>query len=399
MINSLSCVGAFRLPRRGSLARLLLLIGTALATSNVAASTYRIVLLPPPPGTDARSLQPVAINNAAEVVGYGYRDAYPHAITWSTGPDHAPRWLPEGDARSSKAFGINDDGYIVGQWVNSSASGPAVMWFPNDVPVLLHDSTNPYLGSYAFAINNSRSILGYASTRTGTAPAFWARPAAGPREIPDGQFISLWPEALNNQGAIVGYGLLPADHGQFHYRAFRSMPRAGRQLLAELPFAGPDVNYYARDVNEAGEVVGEANGLSTPIAHVVKWKADGSVLDLGDLPGGSDYFYSACCINNAGVVAGSFMDTRDLLDFQAFAWTPAEGMHSIVDLIDPFDPLYPEIASGTPIDIRGINDAGVMVGILDPINWSRPILLVPTRAKLPLPSPDRVHRAPDAARK
>ena len=381
------------------MAPLLLLIGTALATSNVAASTYRIVLLPPPPGTDARSLQPVAINNAAEVVGYGYRDAKPHAITWSTGPDHAPRWLPEGDAGSSEAFGINDDGYIVGRWTYSGSSGPAMMWSPNDVPVLLHDSTNPHLGSYAFAINYSRTILGYASTRTGTAPAFWLRPATGPREIPRGQFIALWPEALNNQGTIVGYGLLPADDGQFLYRAFRTTPRSGQQLLAELPFAGPDVNYYARDVNEAGEVVGDANGLSSALAHVVKWKADGSVLDLGDLPGGSEYFYFACCINNTGVVAGSFMDIQDLLDFQAFVWTPAEGMHSIVDLIDPFDPLYPEIASGTPIDIRGINDAGVMVGILDPINWPRPILLVPKWAKLPLPSADPVHRVPDAARK
>ena len=399
MIGSFYCFGAFRLPGRRSLASLLLLLGTTLATCNVAASTYRIVLLPPPAGTDARSLQPVAINNAAEVVGDGYRDVYPHAIAWSPGPDHAPRWLPEGDAVSSKAFGINDDGYIVGQWVNSNTSGPAVMWSPTDVPVLLHDSTNPHLGSYAFAINNSRTILGYASTRTGTAPAFWLRPATGPREIPRGQFIALWPEALNNQGTIVGYGLLPAVDGRFKYRAFRSTPRAGRQLLAELPFADPDVNYYARGVNEAGEVIGDANGGSSPLAHVVKWNADGSVLDLGDLPGGREYFYSACCMNKAGVVAGSFMDTQDLLDFQAFIWTPAEGMHSIVDLIDPFDPLYPEIASGTPIDIRGINDAGVMVGILDPINSSRPILLVPNRVRLPLPPPDPVHRAPDAARK
>lgn len=399
MIGSFYCFGALRLRGRRSLASLLLLLGTTLATCNVAASTYRIVLLPPPAGTDARSLQPVAINNAAEVVGDGYRDGYPHAIAWSTGPDHAPRWLPEGDAVSSKAFGINDDGYIVGQWVNSNASGPAVMWSPNDVPVLLHESTNPYFGSYAFAINDSRTILGYVSTRTRTAPAFWLRPATGPRGIPDGQFIGLWPEALNNQGTIVGYGLLHADDGQFLYRAFRSTPRAGQQLLAELPYAGPDVNYYARDVNEAGEVVGEANSVSTPLAHVVKWNADGSVLDLGDLPGGSEYFYYACCMNNAGVVAGSFMDMQDFLDFQAFVWTPAEGMHSIVDLIDPFDPLYPEIASGTPIDIKGINDAGVMVGILDPINSSRPILLVPKWVRLPLPPSDPVHRPPDAARK
>lgn len=117
---------------------------------------------------------------------------------------------------------------------------------------------------------------------------------------------------------------------------------------------------------------------------MVRWNADGSVLDPGELPGGSEHSYSACCINNAGVVAGSFMDIQDLLDFQAFVWTPADGMHSIVDLIDPLDPLYPEVASGTPIDTRGINDAGVMVGILDPINWSRPILLIPKWIRPPL---------------
>lgn len=77
----------FKLPRRRSLAPLLLLIGTALAASNVAATTYRIVLLPPPPGMDERALQPLAINNAAEVVGQAN---VAHAIAWSTGPAKFP---------------------------------------------------------------------------------------------------------------------------------------------------------------------------------------------------------------------------------------------------------------------------------------------------------------------
>lgn len=398
MIGSSSCLGAFRFRRRRSLAPLLLLIGTALATSNVAAATYRIVLLPPPPDTYG-SFQPAAINNAGEVVGSGFRvGGGSHAIAWSAGPDHGARWLPEGDAVSSDAFGINDDGYIVGRWGYPGSSGPAMMWSPNDAPVVLHDSTSSYLGSYAFAINDNRNILGYVASGTRLLPAYWLRPATGPSEIP----VKLWPKALNNHGTIIGYGFLAVDGGLLHYRAFRSTPRTGRQLLAELPFVGTDADYYARDVNDAGEAVGEAYGPSFTHSLAVKWNADGSALDLGDLPGGSEYSYSACCINNAGIVVGSFMDTRDFLNFQAFVWTPADGMHSIVDLIDPLDPLYPEIASGTPIDIRGINDAGVMVGILDPYDRQRPILLVPNPkkwARPSLPPSEPVPRAPDAARK
>ena len=402
MIGSLSCIGAFRLARRHGLAPLLLLIGTALATSNVAATTYRIVLLPLPPDAHG-SVLPAAINNASEVVGDGYRDGSTHAVAWGTGSDHAPRWLPEGDARSSDAFGINDNGYIVGELDDpSGTSYSAAMWPPNGAPIVLRDATNPNIESGAFAINNNRTILGNIVTGTGVAYPFWLRPGTKPRNIPAGQFFTVWPEALNNHDTMVGHGILAVDDGQYHYRAFRSTPRTGRQLLDELPFAGSDVDYHAWDVNDTGEVVGEAYDPTLKRSHVVKWNADGSALDLGGLPGDSEYSYSACCINNAGVVAGKVTYTLAYGDFQGFVWTPANGMHSIVDLIDPLDPLYPEIASGTPIEVIGINDAGVMVGMLDPYDRQRPILLIPNpkkRARLPPPSPEPAPRVPDAARR
>jgi hypothetical protein len=59
-------------------------------------------------------------------------------------------------------------------------------------------------------------------------------------------------------------------------------------------------------------------------------------------------------------------------------------MRSIVDLIDPLDPLYPKIKAGASIDIKGINDAGVMAAVMG--NAADPpsqllIVLVPQAAR------------------
>ncbi len=353
-----------------------LLATTALTGGTAVAATYRIVVLPLPPG--ALSINPLGINNAGEIVGLAERGSNRyHAVAWDSTPDHAPRWLPEGDATESRAYHINDAGYIVGKWLYGTIADRAMMWTPDDMPVLLRGGEAT--GNYGYRINANRTVLGYIHASASTNPAIWLTPAAA-HEISydrDGLFVSVSVHALNGSGTVAGDARVNADNDQ---HGFRMTPGAGVQLLDELSGLGRNVDSYVFDMNEAGEVVGRASSDSHLATRALMWNADGSVLDLGDLPAGGDCSYSAFNINNVGVVTGtSFCDN----DSQPIIWTSSTGMQRIVDLIDPDDPLYPQVASGTPIGVNDINDAGVMLGTLGDSSDSDslvPILLIPQQA-------------------
>ena len=98
----------------------------------------------------------------------------------------------------------------------------------------------------------------------------------------------------------------------------------------------------ARDINDAGVVVGTADAGGTDLGHAVLWSG-GSVQDLGTLVTGS--FSEAWGVNNVGQVVGwSYMNGHSLGQ-HGFLYTQAEG------LVD----LTPDSDTGYALDI---NDAG-----------------------------------------
>jgi probable HAF family extracellular repeat protein len=104
----------------------------------------------------------------------------------------------------------------------------------------------------------------------------------------------------------------------------------------------------ARDINDAGVIVGSANAGGTDLGHAVLWSG-GSIQDLGTL--GTGFYSEAWGINNLGQVVGwSYTDEgHGLSGVHGFLYSEAEGM---VDLT-------PESDTGSA---RDINDAGEVTG-------------------------------------
>jgi probable HAF family extracellular repeat protein len=146
--------------------------------------------------------------------------------------------------------------------------------------------------------------------------------------------------AINADGDVVGWSMGPAGT-----RAFLYTNAGGMVALPGLPDKPRTV---ARDINDAGVVVGSANAGGTDLGRAVLW-SDGAIQDLGTL--GTGLYSEAWGVNNLGQVVGwSYTNgASGLQGVHAFLYSPAEG------LVD----LTPQSDTGTA---RDINDAGQVTG-------------------------------------
>ena len=146
--------------------------------------------------------------------------------------------------------------------------------------------------------------------------------------------------AINENGDVVGWSMGPAGP-----RAFLHTRAGGMVALPGLPDRPRSV---ARDINDAGVIVGSASAGGTDLGHAVLWSG-GSVQDLGTL--GTGFYSEAWGVNNLGEVVG-WSDTSGasgLTGVHGFLYSEAEGM---VDLTPTSDTGYAE----------DINDAGQVTG-------------------------------------
>jgi probable HAF family extracellular repeat protein len=144
--------------------------------------------------------------------------------------------------------------------------------------------------------------------------------------------------AINANGDVVGWSM-----GSNGTRAFVFTSGGAMVALPGLPDRPRSV---ARDINDAGVVVGSANAGGTDQGHAVIWKG-GGVQDLGTLsPGGSSEAYG---VNNLGQVVGWSYTTDALTGVHGFLYTPGSGL---VDVTPGSD-------TGYALDI---NDAGQVTG-------------------------------------
>jgi probable HAF family extracellular repeat protein len=182
------------------------------------------------------------------------------AVLWDKGVAHALPPLP-GDPASA-ATAINDAGQVVGisglcyQAVGASSAKHAVLW-QNGEPT---DIGN--LGGVAWntpaAINQAGHVVGF-SDLPGDGPqnpnfhAFlWTR-SAGIKDLGTlpGDSISI-AYAINEEGLVVGQSIGPGGS-----RAFLYQDGAMKDLNALVPPGSP-LLIYANDVNDSGEIVGQA---------------------------------------------------------------------------------------------------------------------------------------------
>jgi len=347
-----------------------LLLASVGATSTAAPGLYRVVALPAPPGQVER-LAATDLNNSGDVVGHfdlvTPEGRTEHSIVWRAATSHAPQVLPMGNALGAEAHAINDAGDIVGQIY---ADPHAVLWRGDAMIVLETPDTSH---SDASDITSCGAILGNtAHPFAGTWDTIWDTPSS-PRELRydyvHGSFDFAIVRAINDAGVVAGAASTPAQ--PLRLVAFRQLPGHRVQMLGQLArIAGG--SYYAWEINNAGQVVGDVMSPAG-VGRAVLWSAQGFARDLGTLPGHEGGNYSAQHINETGVVTGWGGATG------SFVWTAAGGMRDIIDLIDPRDPLYPLLASGASLFVDGINDDGMMIArFVSGVDAApTPVLLVP----------------------
>lgn len=381
----------WRLPRRALPASLRLALACCAFSiamfAGDAAAAYRIVELPVP--SDAQGGEASDINAAGDVVGHVFDagNGRHRATVWRA-PDHVPYVLKEDRVtyRESEADRINDRGFVLGEMHprKVGVQTAKVVWGPDDDFVVLAQAQGQQW-SRAYDLNDANAVVGTVMPRNGTAAAVaWPNPGGGRLRWlagTDPGFREGEAYAINDAGMAVGHAHAVGDSDS---HAFRWTPREGMRALGT---AGSSIAY---DVNEAGQAVGVAG------SRAVIWESDGSMRDLGGLPGGGADYLQANRINNLGLVIGQTQGSGEITDY---VWTSAAGLLRIADAIDPRDPWYARLQSGDArLSARGLNDAGTIVGVLYVSGrlYGIPVMLV-SEAQCPLPMVCRVPVVRDSA--
>jgi len=154
-------------------------------------------------GRGRPGLQPIAINDAGQSVGFSYTVGGYDAVLWS--PSGKATVLQDAGGRGdSEPIAINDSGQSVG-----NSGGDAVLWSPLGKATVLKDAGG--LGySFVFAINASGVSVGYSCTArhrlscVGKEAVLWS-PSGKATVLQGLGHRNNQAEAINDAGWSVGY--------------------------------------------------------------------------------------------------------------------------------------------------------------------------------------------------
>jgi probable HAF family extracellular repeat protein len=309
------------------------------------------------------------INSSNQVVGYAksstgadraflFQDANNNHIV-DSGEMHNLGSLP--DYASSYAHAINNNGVIVGRLLTSANAQKAVRFQTTAEPTDLGMGT----GSTAYDVNINGDIVGASFV----GPSYLAAHRA-----PNGQVTNLgalgggfpYSEAfaINDSGTIVGYASTDTGDSAFVLPVGGSMSAIG---FANQPhFFEYD---YAWGINNSGQVVGEGFN-SFAQYHAFRYD-NGNFTDLG-VPAGFTAT-QALAINNSGIIVGHGKNAAN----QGRAFIFIDGV--ALDL----NSLVSPDSGWTLTKARSINDNGYIVGEgISPSGQTHAFLLAPPPAPL-----------------
>jgi len=246
------------------------------------------------------------------------------------------RALPTLGGNNGYAAGANNRGQVVG-WAETDFHDPtcvapqvlqfqAVLWGPGGGQIQRLPPLDGDPDSAATAINDRGQVVGISGTCYRAVGALSAKHAVlweGGRAIDVGNLGGIaWntPAAINNRGEIAGFSDLPGDdpdHPNFH--AFFWTSRGGIEDLGTLL---GDTRSLAFGLNERSQVVGESIGPTGRRAFI--WQR-GVMTDLNTLvPPGSPLLRYANDINDDGEIVGQAQD-RSTGELFAFVAVPGCG--------------------------------------------------------------------------
>ena len=265
------------------LQKLALLSCMLLSVSVKAAPVYKAVPLGSLGGMSGDVRR---VNALGDVVGYALTSGNINNAYQSSGG--AMTALYPAPGASSHAFGINDDGAVVG-FVKDFDGVRAVRFAggsASDVGSL------GGLNSEANAINNSGQIAGTSDLLNGTRHAFRSSGKSGIVDLGTLGGATSKSADINSAGVVVG----AADNATGSYHAFRH----SGAVIEDLGTLG-GLYSEATGVNDAGAVAGFSYLMGDANAHAFVFTA-GGMRDLNTLGGANSYGYG---INNLGDAVGS----------------------------------------------------------------------------------------------
>lgn len=254
-----------------------------------------------------------------------------------------------GDA-SSTGLAVNNQGQAVGR-----SGGKAVLYEQGSQRAL----KDPSRTSTALSINNFSLAVGASSFEGTSRAALFTNDGVIDLGVLSGGGQSR-ANSINDQGVMVGSSAYIDESGQFRQnRAVIFSENGPVQSLDGLPSS--DTNSAAIAINNQNQIVGAATfNVPSPSDRAILVE-DGTVLDLGSLPGTS--FSIALSINDHGEVVGAsgnhtFLNDRGEVVGAAFdrAFLYREG--KLIDLND----LLPANSLWVLRQARGINNLGEIVG-------------------------------------
>jgi probable HAF family extracellular repeat protein len=184
--------------------------------------------------------------------------------------------------------------------------------------------------------------------------------------------------AVNDSGQVTGYAYTVTSEGLSAYRAFLINPvDADADGVVDTWYTGASgvnnlmldagtlggLNSWGRDINNAGEIVGEADYDHPSGAHYTHgfYYKDGPMADLGTLQKDpATGFSAASAINNQGVIVG--WAENDNSDRRAFVYSNGtmQDLNDLLYLVDSEG--FAVVATIDLTEARDVNDDGVIVG-------------------------------------
>lgn len=225
-----------------------------------------------------------------------------------------------GDTGRPDVQDLNDFAQVVGRYQDEGA-----FWDP------VLGRINLGHGIWAWGISEDAEIVGVDNSQSGSNRAVRWTAAGGMVELNHDAagFVASWATAINNDHSVVGWAAPPAEGvtNAFLWR-FDDVT-----VLPDLP--GGQNFAVAWDINDLGWIAGASIGWQGD--GPVIWTPERTIVSLGDLRPGPGSSGEAYAINNRAQVVGiSANEPED----EAFLWTPQAGMIGLGHVTDGWTAAY-----------------------------------------------------------
>jgi probable HAF family extracellular repeat protein len=249
------------------------------------------------------------------------------------------------------AQAINETGQIVGSGTINGETHAFLYedGVPTDLGAILGD---PY--SAAWGVNDLGDVVGGTGSAANLSEAFVYRDGAVDTLDNLGGFSASEAVGINNSGQAVGWSFNPGQNPPQGKAFLYDNDADGEAKIVPLEPLSDDVYSRARDIDEAGRVVGWSrnDAAGAPLAEqfsAALWE-DGQVKDLNDLiPAESGWkLVDAYAINGSGQIVGSGF--KDGL-LQAFLLNPVYDFGGFFAPVDN-PPTVNVVKAGRAIPVR-----------------------------------------------